>query len=68
MDGTQYDLFLALLSDYELGKHEDTLLQAERMSRHQGVGSEDFLSELAAIAAEKQRRIEERVARGTGDF
>lgn len=59
MDGNQYDLFLALLDEYELDRHEKHLQAAQRMQRHNGLGGEDYEAELDSIKTEKMRRAEE---------
>lgn len=57
MDGTQYDMYLLLLTDDELRKHHETIWAAQRLLRHQGgYSSEDYTSELEAIYAELERR------------
>lgn len=63
MDGTQYDLFLVLMSDYELRDHRLQVEAAHRLLRHQGgYAGDDYSNELAAIDAEFERRFVE--ARG----
>lgn len=57
MDGTQYDMYLLLLADYELRAHREVIESAQRLLRHQGgYASEDYTSELEAIDAEIERR------------
>lgn len=59
MEGHQYDLFLFLMDDYQLEQHQRVLEAAQRLQRHQGLGAEDYTSELDAIAMEMRRRKEE---------
>lgn len=60
MDGSQYDLFLMLLEDYELKGHKDKLLAAQRLQQHHGLAGEDYSAELEAIEVESQRRAEDK--------
>lgn len=64
MDGSQYDLFLMLLTDYELREHREKLVAAQRLERHIGFAGDDYSAELEAIATETTRRNEEKASRG----